>query len=159
MALALARVAARSADLTRPASSALTRPLLLLVVAAAAVAGVFVGGEEASARAVAEAGPELVRLLRGMALLKTLFAASALAGVLWRSSAPVSPTRLAGYALAGAAMAAGPGMIWRMDLMPAGAFLLHAGLLVTVVMLWRDPAVGELLAERIAARRRRHAGT
>jgi hypothetical protein len=37
----------------------------------------------------------------------------------------------------------------------AGAVLLHAGLLATVVLLWRDPAVGQRLASLVAARRAR----
>jgi hypothetical protein len=129
----------------------------VLLVAGAAVGAFFATSPQASARAVAEAGPELTRLLRGMALLKALLAAGALGGVLFRLAAPVSPARFALYTLACSAMAAGTGLIWQMDLLRTGALLLHAGLLVTVVMVWRDPATARLLEDRIAARRaRRH---
>jgi hypothetical protein len=38
-----------------------------------------------------------------------------------------------------------------------GAALLHAGLFATIVLLWRDPAVGARLASLVAARRARRA--
>jgi hypothetical protein len=66
----------------------------------------------------------------------------------------VSPARwIAGYAMAAAAMAAGPGLIWNMVHIGLGALFLHAGLVATLVMLWRDPAVAQRLSAAIAARR------
>ena len=153
MGASLSRVVPFSAA-ADPGSVSLARALVLALVAGAAVGGLLVGGPQPSARAVAEAGPELTRLLRGMALLKCLLGSGALAGVLCRLGAPISRARLAGYALGCVAMASGTGLIWRMDLVRTGAFLLHAGLLVVVVMLFRDPAIGRLLEERIAAGRR-----
>jgi hypothetical protein len=138
MAASLSRLAPFSAA-AEPASASLVRALVLALVAGAAIGGFVVGGQGASVDAVAEAGPELTRLLRGMALLKCLLGAGALAGVLFRLGAPISRARLALYALGCVAMACGPGLIWRMDLVRTGAFLLHAGLLVVVVMLFRDP--------------------
>jgi len=35
----------------------------------------------------------------------------------------------------------------------AGALLLHAGLLLTILLLWRDPVVAGRLAELVATRR------
>jgi hypothetical protein len=157
MTIALARPAAWTSSVTQPVSTARARWALLVVVAAAAVGGFCFGDGQATARAITEAGPELTRLLRGMALLKAALGAAAVAGVLFRLAAPVSRLRFTGYALACAAMAVGVGLIWQMAFLRSGAFLLHAGLLVAVVMLFRDPAVGALLAERIAARRARPA--
>ena len=135
------------------------RPALvfvLLVIACAIVSGLTVTSAAASAAAVAQAGPDLVRLLRGMALMKVLFAACAVGAVLWRLSfAPVGAARLASYAAACAAMAAGPGLIWHLDLVRTGAALLHGGLLVSLLLVWRDPATTERLAAVVAARRAR----
>jgi hypothetical protein len=137
---------------------AVPRGVLLLVVLAAAVAGALATGADATARAVSDSGADLMRLLRAMAAIKALIAAGAVAAVWWRLAMPATPRWFLGYAVAGAAMAAGPGLIWGMAHVAAGALLLHAGLLATVVLLWRDPAVGERLAAVLAARRARRAG-
>jgi hypothetical protein len=50
-------------------------------------------------------------------------------------------------------MAAGPGLIWGMAHIGLGAILLHGGLFATIILFWRDPAVGAQLA-RIVDRRR-----
>ena len=51
-------------------------------------------------------------------------------------------------------MAAGPGLIWGMVHLRLGALLLHGGLIALVVLLWRDGATSQRLAELVAARRR-----
>jgi len=131
---------------------------LALVIAAAALGGMLATDAGATARAVAESGAELTRLLRAMAALKALMAAGAAASVLWRLGAPAAFSWFTGYALAAAAMAAGPGLIWGMAHVAAGAALLHAGLIAAIVLLWRDPVVGERLAALVAARRARRTG-
>ncbi len=129
------------------ASGALTaRASMILVLMVAVVTGWLATGEDATTRAVAAAGDDLVRLLRSMAALKALIALGAAAALVWRLGAPVSRARFALYAVAAAAMAAGPGVIWGMAYVRTGAMLLHAGLAVVAVTLWRDPAVGERLA-------------
>jgi hypothetical protein len=50
-------------------------------------------------------------------------------------------------------MAAGPVLIWGMVQVGAGALLLHAGLLASLLLLWRDPVVGARLAALVAKRR------
>jgi hypothetical protein len=134
-------------------SSTGARTLVVLAVAAAAVAGAATTLLPASGHAVADAGADLTRLLRAMAGLKALMAGAAAWAVLWRLGAPATLPWLAGYTLAAAAMAAGPGMIWSMEYIRSGALLLHAGLFVTIVMLWRDPVVGQRLGDVIAKRR------
>jgi hypothetical protein len=129
--------------------------LVVLAVAVATVAGLARCGTDASAHAVLQAGADLTRLLRAMAGLKALMAAGALAAVWWRLGAAASLPWIAGYALAGAAMAAGPGLIASMVYVRSGALLLHAGLFATLVMLWRDPAMGMRLHEAIMRRRLR----
>jgi hypothetical protein len=135
-----------------------TAPVFAMVVliAAAAVVGFAVTNAQTSAAAVAEAGADLVRLMRGMALIKLSMAALAGGAVLWRLlAAPIRAGWFAAYAVACAAMAAGPGLIWHMDAVRTGAALLHGGLLAAVILVWRDAAVDARLAEIIAARRAR----
>ena len=135
-----------------PASPVASRLVLLLVVGVAGVAG-FATAAAQGAQASAYADPDLARLLRAMAVLKALIASAAVSAVLWRLRTPVTLPRLAAYALAGAAMAAGPGLIWRMTHLGAGALLLHGGLLACALLLWRDPEVSRRLTEIVAARR------
>ena len=105
------------------------------------------------ARAAQAAGPELTRLLRTMAVLKLMFAVGMLAAVYWRLSVAAATWRLASYAAAGAAMAAGPVLIWEMAHLRLGALLLHGGLLAGGLLLWRDPAVGARLGAIVSRRR------
>jgi hypothetical protein len=131
----------------------LPRGLLTLVIVAAVAAGLLVTGPGAVARATDAAGADLTRLLRAMAVLKSAMAAGAAAAVLWRLGAAVSWPWLGAYAAGCAAMAAGPGLIWGMAHVGLGAALLHGGLFVTCLLLWRDPAVGARLSAIVAARR------
>ena len=139
-------------------SPAMARLLMVLAVILGGLAGGLATAPDASAAAVAAAGDDLTRLLRAMAGLKMLLAAGAVAAVYWRLGRAVGAGRLAGYAASGAAMAAGPGLIWTMMHVGAGALLLHGGLLAAIVLLWRDPVVGVWLAEIVAAKRRRLVG-
>lgn len=132
---------------------ATARAAVLLTVALGLAIGFLVTpGSEAQA-AANRAGAELATLLRAMAGLKLLFAAAAIGVTLWRLGAPVTWPRLAAYAAGCAAMTAGPGLIWDMAHVAAGALLLHGGLLATVLLLWRDPATAARLAKALAARR------
>jgi len=131
----------------------MARAALLLCVAVAPAAGVLATG--GAADAVAQAGADLARLLRAMAAIKALAAAAAVAAVLWRLGSPVTLPWLAGYALSGAAMAAGPVLVWSLAHVALGALLLHGGLLATILLLWRDPAVAARLAALVEARRAR----
>ena len=129
----------------------IARPALLAALTAGLVAG-FVAGH---AGALPSEDVDLARLLRAMAALKLLFVAAASAAMLWRMQAPIRPVPLALYALSAFAMAAGPGLIWTLAHVALGAALLHLGLFASVLLLWRDEAVGRLLAAAIARRRAR----
>jgi hypothetical protein len=59
---------------------------------------------------------------------------------------------LAGYTLAAMSMSVSPGLIWHMAHVGAGAFLMHAGLIATLVILFRDKAVGDRLAKLLKSR-------
>ncbi|MDJ0852003.1 MAG: hypothetical protein QNK04_26830 [Myxococcota bacterium] len=79
------------------------------------------------------ADPELTRLLRGMAFLKTGIVAAAAAAVLWRLGFPISPGRAALYA-AGVAMMAGASVwIWLPSSIAAAALGFHAGIATVLV--------------------------
>jgi hypothetical protein len=136
-------------------SPAMARLALVLSIVLAAAAGVMTTDAAHTAAAVAAAGDDFARLLRSMAVLKAGMAAGAAAAVWWRLGLPIHPVRFAAYALSCAAMAAGPGMIWGMERVGAGALLLHGGLAAAVVMVWRDPAVSRRLAVLVEAKRAR----
>ena len=141
--------------LARPVAlgAGVARTVMVLVLGGALVAGFLVTRADASSLAVARAGVDLTRLLRAMALLKSLLALGVVAALLWRLGESVSLPRFALYAVAAGAMVAGPGVIWGMVYVRAGAALLHSGLLVTAVALWRDPAVSEQFARLLSKRR------
>lgn len=131
----------------------IARPLLLIVIAAAVAAAFLLTGQGQAARAIANAGPDLTRLLRAMAVIKAVAAVGVTAVVLWRFGVAVAPPWFAAYAASCAAMAAGPVLIWQMAYVGTGTLLLHGGLLGAGVLLWRDPALAGRLQAVIAARR------
>lgn len=144
---------AREAPAARTPAPGLARGIVIGVAILAAAAGLLATGAHESARAVTRAGPELTRLLRAMTLLKALMAAAASWGVLWRLATTASWRWLGAYAVAVAAMAVGPGLIWDIAHVTLGAVALHTGMIGSAVLLWRDPAVGRRLSQAIAARR------
>ena len=146
-----AAASAQTRPLTLP--SGIARLLLIVAVIGGSTAGFLVTGHQEAAAATAHAGRELTHLLRAMAGMKAIFAVGAAAVTYWRLGAPIGWGRFAAYAAAMAAMAAGPGLIWDMAGLKPGALLLHGGLLATVLLLWRDPAMANRLSASIAARR------
>ena len=132
---------------------ALSLCLLVLIILGALGAGFAATDGDTAARAAAAAGPDLTRLLRAMAGLKALIALGVAGATLWRMGAPTRPGWFAAYALACAAASAGPGLIWQMAHVGAGALALHGGVVACLVLLWRDPVVGERLQAMLAARR------
>lgn len=141
-----------------PASSSIpagvARPLLFWIIGAAVLAGLFATDQSTTTAAVTQAGDDLTRLLRAMALIKAGIGALAVAGVWWRFGGGVGRIWFTAYGVACAAMAAGPALIWRMDHVVSGSVLLHGGLFGLLVLLWRDPEVARRLSALIAARRR-----
>jgi hypothetical protein len=126
---------------------------MLTLVIAALIAGFLATGTEAANLAIAHDGADLTRVLRFMAAIKGLIAIAGAAAVLWRLGAAISLPWFAAYAITCAAMAAGPGLIWSMSHVALGALLLHGGLFATLILLWRDPAVGARLADMVAVKR------
>jgi hypothetical protein len=135
----------------RTATSA--RPFLIALALIAATAGFLATNSSQTAHMAKLDGESLTRLMRAMAVIKCLFAAVAFTAIIWRLAAPISATWLIAYAAATSGMAAGPGLIWGMVHIIAGAILLHGGLLLAVLLLWRDPAIGTQLTALINRRR------
>lgn len=129
------------------------RALLMAVVALAFAGGLLATDSAHTARLIVGEGGDWANLLRAMAALKLLFAVAAAAAVLWRLGAPISATRFGVYAVAAGAAWVGPGLIWGLAHIVLGAALLHAGLIATAALVWRDPATRARLSE-ITARRR-----
>ncbi len=128
-------------------------PAFVAILLAACCIGYLATGPAATVAAMQHDGADLTRLMRFMAGLKTMLALGAAAAVAWRLAAPVSLSWFAAYAVTGAAMASGPGLIWGMAHVGAGALLLHGGLFATILLLWRDPVVGMRLAAMVERRR------
>jgi hypothetical protein len=129
------------------------RTLLIAVIGLAFAGGMLATDGAHTARLIAGEGGAWANLLRAMAGIKVLAAGVASAAILWRLSAPISATRWGAYALATAAAWAGPGLIWGLAHILLGAVLLHAGLIATAVLVWRDPAIRTRLSEIVARRR------
>lgn len=126
---------------------------LLAVIAVAVIAGSFANPSQASHLAMVNDGAALTRLMRFIAVIKAGMAVVVSAVVLWRLGAAITLPWFIGYSSSCAAMAVGPGLIWGMASIGLGALLLHGGLLISILLVWRDPAVGVLLANTVAARR------
>jgi hypothetical protein len=122
---------------SRLTPGALRGALAAAVVAAGLLGWLLTSGEGAD-RAAANAGAELTRLMRLMALLKVALGVGALALVALRFRFAIAPGVAAAYIAAGAIMAAGPGLIWNMDHIGLGALLLHGGLAALVALAWFD---------------------
>lgn len=135
-----------------PASAAARRATVLLFMAAGLVAGFVMTGQFAAAEAARLSGEDLARLLRGMAAIKAAIILPAIAVILWRLGVPASSTLMTAYTLAASAMTFSIGLIWHLAHVGPGALLMHAGLIGTVILLFRDKAVAERLAVALTAR-------
>lgn len=125
------------------------RSAIVLALLAGGAGGLMLGASAAPTGSEAE----LTQLLRAMAVLKLFFVAAATGAILWRLQAPVAAPMLAAYALTCAAMAAGPGMIWYLAHLGPASLLLHGGVAMSALLLWREGVVADLL-EGVIARRR-----
>ena len=124
------------------APSALRVPraaLLYAAVGGAGLAGLLVGRALESGSGDMEW--QLVLLLRFMAVVKGAMVVGALALVQWRLRRPASARLALGYAAALTTMALAPGLIWSLAAIAPGAACFDAGLLLYLVLAWRDDAV------------------
>jgi hypothetical protein len=103
--------------------------LVLSVAAAVVVAGAIPGP-------LRDAG--LVRLMRGMALIKGAIVLGASAVLAWRIGRPISAGLLAGYLGGAWAMAFATTLIWQLAAIAPSAIAFHAGELTLLALAWRD---------------------
>ena len=147
----LSLAAPRGAASTRSRPAILWPAILVAMAGAAAIGGGVVGRLAAVDPAAMEW--QLALLLRFMAVVKGAMAAAALALALWRLRRPASDRLALGYAVAVAMMATAPGLIWSLGAIVPGAGAFHAGLILYLVLAWRDGAV-PLPAARLSGRPR-----
>ena len=142
----------RSADIATPVP--MLRMVVVVVCAAAALAGVLATSPAATVAAVRQAGGELAMLLRFMAGVKALMAAAFVALTTWRLGYPASGRLAAVYVVSAALMSAAPGVIFQMAHVAAGAVLFHVGLLVQLGAAWADRGGRARVVAAVMARRR-----
>ena len=115
------------------------RLALLAAVMVGALAGFAATRQPAMTQAVADAGADLTRLLRAMALIKIVLAAAVVFLIDWRLRFPINLYRATAYIAGAAVMAAGPGMIWGMAHIVLGALLLHGAGATLLLLFCLDP--------------------
>ncbi len=83
--------------------------------------------------------PELLVLLRGMALIKGAMAVLAITSVAWRLGVGgLSNSARATYIISACMMALAAGMIWQLSFIIIASMLFHAGTLALLITAWRD---------------------
>ena len=87
------------------------------------------------------AEPDLVRLLRGMVLIKGLIGLAAGALVYWRLGRPIAGPVATGYIGALCLSSAGLGWLWGLHLMLIGALLFYGGLVGIYLVARHDRLV------------------
>jgi hypothetical protein len=125
------------------AAASTLRVLLLLSIAAASACGFAFGALRAQGAAPAEMEAELANLLRAMALIKLGLAAGCAWLVDWRLRQPCDRRLALGYVAAVALVMAPPGMIWFVTDLGFASVLFHSGLLLGLVLAFRDRGLPE----------------
>ncbi len=128
------------------------RLILAVAVLGAAIVSLLTTADPSAA------DPELLMLLRFMAVVKAAMALGAAALVAWRLGRPVRPATGIGYVAATSSMAAGAGLIWQLEHVAAGAVLVHGGLVAMGALAWMDRAgwVQAISAKSASMRSRRN---
>jgi hypothetical protein len=123
---------------TTPVPTAATRvrwaSLLFVGGALAVVAGLALG----DARPLLQADADLAWLLRGMAGIKALIVAAAMAAIVWRLRRPAPAALAAACVGAACAMALATALIWQLSHIVAASLLFHAAEITLLVLAWRD---------------------
>jgi hypothetical protein len=104
--------------------------------------------------------PQLILLIRFMALMKLGLAIGAGLLVAWRLGRSPTPRIAAGYTAGTMLMAGGPALMWHMHYIIFGSALFYAGLVLLVILARGDKAGSQLLPRdnvlsrpRVGARR------
>jgi len=82
--------------------------------------------------------PALFDLLRGMAILKGMLAAIALATVWWRLGRELPPRLAAIYVGGVYVLVLATGLIWQLTAIPAASGLFHFATIALLIAAWRD---------------------
>ena len=82
--------------------------------------------------------PDLAKLLKGMAIIKTIILLAAGAAIWWRLGSPIRPAFAAGYIIFGAIGVAGAALVWNMAGLGLAPFLFDGGLLGFLILALRD---------------------
>jgi hypothetical protein len=134
----------------------MARPTSVLLIAIVS-AGLGFAAALALGSGPAAADPELMLLIRFMAVLKAGMALLGMALAAWRLRYPASTRMAAGYVVAVALMAGAPGLIWEMSHIVAGAVVFHAGLGIFLTCAWADRELAtEMFARRVPSRKHFH---
>ncbi|MGH1571846.1 hypothetical protein ACRAWG_15610 [Methylobacterium sp. P31] len=128
-----------------------SRPARLILATLTVVALVSVGAGVARAPE-ATVDPDLVRLIRFMALIKGGFALAAFLGSLWRLARPAAAWRISVYIAGPPLMAAGAIGLWSLHDLGIAALGVHLGLVILIAAALTDP---DFLPDSLF-RRRRH---
>ncbi len=115
--------------------SPLALRLSFLAACAAAVAvTLYVTG----AGGLQSADPELDKLLKGMAIIKSVIILFAGAAIWWRLGSPIGPSFAAGYILFAATAIGGAALVWNRSQLGLAPFLFDGGLLAFLILALRD---------------------
>jgi hypothetical protein len=117
-----------------PSRTARLRAMLIVVCIFAAAVG-FVLGDPAGRYA---ADLELIRLLRGMAIVKAIILLAVLALLSWRLRWLTFRPLVVSYAAAVGVMSFASALVWQLTFIGVAAFLFHASLIALLVLMLRD---------------------
>ena len=110
------------------------RAALLAACACAAALATFL----AEPGSGAASDPDLAKLIRGMAIIKTVILTAAGAAIWWRLGSAIKPGVAAGYILFAAVATGGAALVWNNAGLWLAPFLFDGGLLAFLVMTMRD---------------------
>lgn len=117
-----------------PSRTARLRAMLIVVCIVAAALG-FVLGDPAGRHA---ADLELMRLLRGMAIVKVIILLAVLALLSWRLRWLTFRPLVVSYAAAVGVMSFASALVWQLTFIGLAAFLFHASLIALLILMLRD---------------------
>ncbi len=110
------------------------RLTLLAVCSFAAAAAIYFAGRGG----IQSADPDLAKLLKGMAIIKTAILLAVGALIWWRLGSAIRPSFAAGYIIFVAIGVAGATLVWNMAGLGLAPFLFDGGLLGFLILALRD---------------------
>ncbi len=116
-------------------SPALLRRLALLGACAFAAGAVFLLAGPSGVQSV---DPDLAKLLKGMAIIKTALLSLAGSAIWWRLGSPIGSGLAAGYILSATMAATGAALVWSLTGLALAPFLFDGGLLAFLILTLRD---------------------